>query len=140
MDVARRYENVVDFEHEAASAWRQFDGAEGAFHDNAAARVSLVSTTTVGSWDPRRFRANVLLEGEGEDSLVGSRVELGEATLDVQMRIELCVMVTRAQAGGVERDLDVLRAIAREREARLAVGALVVGPGTVHVGDALNAT
>jgi uncharacterized protein YcbX len=140
MDVARRYENVVDFEHEAASAWRQFDGAEGAFHDNAAARVSLVSTTTVGSWDPRRFRANVLLEGEGEDSLVGSRVELGEATLDVQMRIERCVMVTRAQAGGVERDLDVLRAIAREREARLAVGALVVGPGTVHVGDALNAT
>jgi hypothetical protein len=30
-------------------------------------------------------------------------------------------MVTRAQAGGVERDLDVLRTIARERETFLAI-------------------
>lgn len=137
-DAARRYENVVDFEHEATSDWKPFHGADGAFHDNAAARVSLVSTTTIGSWDPRRFRANVLLDGEGEDSLVGSRITLGEATLDVEIRIERCVMVTRAQAGGVERDLGVLRTIARERDARLAVGALVVDPGTVHVGDTLS--
>ena len=138
-DATRRYENVVDFEHEATSDWEPFDGADGAFHDNRAARVSLVSTTTIGSWDPRRFRANVLLDGEDEDSLVGSRITIGEATLDVEMRIKRCVMVTREQAGGVERDLDVLRTIARERDARLAVGALVINPGTVHVGDTLNA-
>ena len=138
-DAARRYENVVDFEHEATSDWEPFDGADGAFHDNPAARVSLVSATTMRSWDPRRFRANVLLDGEDEDSLVGSRITLGEATLDVEMRIERCVMVTRAQAGGVERDLGVLRTIARERDACLAVGALVINPGTVHVGDTLNA-
>ncbi len=137
-DAARRYENVVDFEHEATSEWEPFDGADGAFHDNRAARVSLVSTTTIGSWDPRRFRANVLLEGEGEDALVGSRITLGQATLDVKKRIKRCVMVTRAQAGGVERDLDVLRTIARERDAQLAVGALVIDPGTVRVGDKLN--
>jgi uncharacterized protein len=136
---ARRYENVVDFEHEATSGWAPFDGAEGAFHDNAAARVSLVSTATVGSWDRRRFRANVLLDGEDEDSLVGSRVTLGQATLDVGMRLERCVMTTRAQAGGIERDLDVLRTIARERDACLAVGALVVDPGAIHVGDTLSA-
>lgn len=137
---ARRYENVVDFEHETTSDWRPFDGAEGAFHDNPRARVSLVSTATVGSWDPRRFRANVLLDGHDEDSLVGSRITLGEATLDVKMRIERCVMTTRAQAGGIERDLDVLRTIARERDACLAVGALVVDPGTISVGDALGAS
>ncbi len=137
-DAARRYENVVDFEHEATSEWEPFDGADGAFHDNRAARVSLVSTTTIGSWDPRRFRANVLLDGEGEDSLVGSRITLGQATLEVKKRIKRCVMVTRAQAGGVERDLDVLRTIARERDSRLAVGALVINPGTVCVGDTLN--
>jgi len=136
---ARRYENVVDFEHETTSDWAPFEGAEGAFHDNPAARVSLVSTATVGSWDPRRFRSNVLLDGEGEDTLVGSRVTLGEATLDVDLRIKRCVMTTRAQAGGIARDLDVLRTIARERDARLAVGALVVDPGTVRVGDTLRA-
>ncbi len=138
-EAVRRFENVVDFEQEATSEWETFNGAERAFHDIPDAQVSLVSTSTVGSWDPRRFRSNVLLDGEGEDALVGSRITLGEATLDVGMRIERCVMTTRAQAGGIERDLDVLRTIARERDARLAVGALVVEPGIVHIGDALNA-
>lgn len=137
-EAARQYENVVDYEHEATSDWEPFDGAEGAFHDNAGARVSLVSTSTVGSWDPRRFRANVLLDGDGEDSLVGSTIALGQVTLDVDMRIERCVMTTRAQAGGIERDLDVLRTIARERDACLAVGALVVDPGTLRIGDVLT--
>jgi len=139
VEAARRYENVVDFEKEATSDWTPFDGADGAFHDNPGARVSLMSTVTIGSWDPRRFRANVLLDGDGEDSLVGSRIVLGDVALDVDMRIERCVMTTRAQAGGVERDLDVLRTIARERAACLAVGALVVDPGTVRVGDQLVA-
>ncbi|MBM2824149.1 MAG: hypothetical protein HW413_2895 [Thermoleophilia bacterium] len=137
-EAARQYENVVDFEQEATSDWEPFDGAEGAFHDNPGARVSLVSTATVGRWDPRRFRANVLLDGDGEDSLVGSKIALGHVTLDIDMRIERCVMTTRAQAGGIERDLDVLRTIARERDACLAVGALVVDPGTLHIGDELT--
>jgi hypothetical protein len=136
-DAPRRYENVVDFEHESTSPWAPFEGARGAFHDSAGARVSLVSETTIGSWDRRRFRANVYLDGEDEDALVGSRVALGEAVLDVGMRIERCVMTTRPQPGGVERDLDVLRTINRERDGCLAVGALVIQPGTVHVGDAL---
>ena len=136
---ARRYENVVDFENEPASEWEAFEGAAGAFHDSPGARVSLVSTGTTGPWDPRRFRSNVLLAGEGEDSLVGSSVTLGEVTLEVGMRIKRCVMTTRAQAGGIERDLDVLRTIARERDARLAVGALVIAPGTIRVGDSVEA-
>ena len=135
----RRYENVDDFEQEPVSGWSAFDGAAGAFHDNPGARVSLVSNGTIGSWDVRRFRPNIVLHGEGEDSLVGSTVTVGQATLDVGMRIERCVMTTRAQAGGVERDLDVLRTIARERDACLSVGALVAGSGTVRLGDALTA-
>ena len=137
-EAARRYENVVDFEHESTSGWKTFDGAARAFHDSPGARVSLVSTATIGSWDRRRFRPNVLLEGEGEDSLVGSKVTLGEATLKVGMRIERCVMTTRAQTGGIERDLSVLRTIARERDARLAVGALVIDEGTIRLGDTLR--
>lgn len=138
-EAPRRFENVVDFEHEATSDWEIFDGAGGAFHDSPDVHVSLVSTATVRPWDPRRFRSNVLLDGEGEDALVGSTIALGEVTLDVGLRIKRCVMTTRAQTGGIERDLDVLRTIARERDARLAVGALVVAPGTIHVGDTLSA-
>ena len=134
-EVARRYENLVDFEREPASEWAPFECAPGPFHDSARARVSLLSTGTIGSWHPRRFRSNVLLEGEGEDALVGSSIALGTAILDVGMRIQRCVMTTRQQPGCIERDLSVMRTIAREHNARLAVGALVSQPGLVRVGD-----
>jgi uncharacterized protein YcbX len=137
-EVPRRYESPVDFEIEVMSGWAPWDGAGGAYHDSAEARISLVSMATIGAWDRRRFRANVYLEGGGEDALVGSRVTLGEARLDVGTRLARCVMTTRPQAGGVERDLDVLRTINRERGGCLAVGALVREPGTVRVGDTLK--
>ena len=47
-------------------------------------------------------------------------------------------MTTRPQPGGIERDLNVLRTINRDRDGCLAIGALVVQPGTVRVGDALT--
>ena len=137
-EVALSYEDVVDFEHEPGSDWAEFTGAAGPFHDSADFRVSLVSQATIGSWDRRRFRSNVLLGGAGEDGLVGRSVALGDAVLDVGDRIQRCVTTTRPQPGGIERDLQVLRTIARERDARLAVGALVRQPGTVRVGDALR--
>ena len=132
---ARRYENPLDFEHERTSRWEAFTGAPGPFHDSRRTRVSLVSTQTLGEWDRRRFRSNVLLEGGGEDDLVGSTVKLGAVTLAVGNHIERCVMVTRSQPAGVSRDLSVLRTIAQERRNRLAIGALVSEPGTVSVGD-----
>ncbi len=138
-EVGRHYENpVLDFEEETERDWARYEGAPGAFHDSPDARVSLVSTTSIGEWDRRRFRSNVLLEGHGEDSLVGSRVTLGGAVLEVGMRIERCVMTVRPQPGGIERDLQVLRTIARERDTCLAVGAVVAQPGNVAVGDLLK--
>ena len=134
---ARRYENVLDYEREATSDWEEFVGAPGAFHDSPEFGVSLVSERTIGSWDRRRFRSNVLLEGAGEDELVGRRVALGGAVVNVGDRIGRCVMTTRPQPGGLEHDLTVMRTIARERDARLAVGGLVAQPGLVRVGDPL---
>jgi uncharacterized protein YcbX len=137
--VPRRYESpVVDFKHETERDWAPYEGAPGAFHDSPEARVSLVSTATIGEWDRRRFRSNVLLAGDGEDSLVGSPVTLGDAVIEVGMRIERCVMTVRPQPGGIDRDLQVLRTIARERDACLAVGAVVTQPGRVAVGDVLK--
>jgi uncharacterized protein len=132
----RRYENPLDAERDAD--WIVFDGAPGPFHDSARTRVSLVSTGTLGGWDRRRFRANVLLDGEGEDAFVGTTIAVGEVRLDVVKRIGRCVMITRPQPGAIERDLDVLRVVNRERDGCLAIGALVARPGTIEVGDAVT--
>lgn len=137
-DGPRLYENPTDAERETTAPWKPFTGAQGAFHDSPAVRVSLVSTTTLGSWDPRRFRSNVLLDGDGEDALLGEVVRLGGVLLHVGTRISRCVMTTRPQPGGIAADPDVLRTIARDRDACLAVGALVAEPGMVRIGDTLT--
>ncbi len=131
----RRYENPADTDGE--TSWDPFAGADGAFHDNAEARVTLVSTGTLGAWDRRRFRANVVLDGTGEDDWVGSSATLGTAEVAVVSRVPRCVMVTRPQAGGIGRDTGVLKTLHRERGGVLAVGALVTRPGTVALGDEL---
>lgn len=136
-DPDRRYENPDDVEDESAGSWHPFRGSSAAFHDSAEAAVSLASFTTIGAWAPRRFRTNVLVDGAGEDELVGSQVALGGAVLDVGMRIDRCVMVTRPQPGDIERDADMLRTLHRDRQGCLAVGATVARAGTVSVGDVL---
>jgi uncharacterized protein YcbX len=119
--------------------WYSWEGAGGgAFHDNADGRVSLVSTGTLGEWDRRRFRSNVLLDGSGEEWYVGFPVRLGEALLGIGDPIPRCVMVTRPQPGGLDRDTAVLKTIHRERGGELAVAARVFRPGTVQVGDELE--
>lgn len=133
----RRYENVADFEDEDGR-WEPFDGSRGAFHDSAGASLSLLSRDSIGAWDARRFRANLLLESGDDSALAGTRVTVGEAQLRVGSAITRCVMTTRPQPGGLERDLDVLRTIHRERGGCLAVGALVRRPGRVRIGDEVS--
>jgi MOSC domain-containing protein len=133
---APHYEGPDD-QLEPGGGWHEWQGASGAFHDNPGFRVSLVSIGTLGTWDRRRFRANVVLDGDGEDALVGSLVRLGSAVLDVGAPIDRCVMVTRPQAGGIARDTGVLKTVHRERGGTLAVGATVRTPGNVSSGDVL---
>jgi uncharacterized protein len=137
-DGSRRYENQLDSDDERAG-WRPYDGAAaGPFHDSPGSRLTLVSTGTLGGWAPRRFRANVLLAGEGEDDLVCRRAKLGSARVELRERVARCVMVTRPQPDGIEAEPAVLRAIARERGNRLAIGATVERAGRVAVGDDLR--
>ncbi len=135
----RRYESPDDDLAEAPRRWHDWEGAAGgAFHDNADGRLSLVSTGTLGTWDRRRFRSNVVLDGAGEDALTGTRLRLGGALLAVGTPIPRCVMVTRPQPGGIGRDTGVLKTIHRERGGNLAVGAVVITPGTVRNGDVVE--
>jgi uncharacterized protein len=117
--------------------WYSYDGPGSAFHDAGIWRVSMISTATLRDWDRRRFRANLLLDGEHEDDLVGHDVAVGSAVVYVQTKIPRCVMVTRPQPGGIERDLDVLKTINAELEACIAVGGTVTTPGEIAVGDEL---
>ena len=85
-------------------------------------RLSLVSTGTLGDWDRRRFRANVVLDGAGEDALVGPRMRARRRACSTSaLPIPRCVMVTRPQPGGIGRDTSVLKTIHRERDGELAV-------------------
>jgi uncharacterized protein len=132
------YEDPGDEEPDGPTEWAQWQGATGPFHDSPRIRLSLVSTGTLGTWDRRRFRANVLLDGEGEDALRGRDAVLGGAALRFGAPIARCVMTTRPQPGGIGRDTSVLKTIHRERDGFLAVRAAVVEPGTVRVGDVLE--
>jgi uncharacterized protein YcbX len=129
------FENPRDFENE--TDWVTWQGPPLAFHDIERARVSLLSRETIRSWDPRRFRSNLVLDGSGEDHLVGRNVTVGSVTLSVEKQLARCVMVTRAQPGLV-RDLHVLRTLNSERGSCLGVGALVETEGSLAVGDKLS--
>ena len=131
----RRFENVDDFENEANSQWHAFDGSGGAFQDSGDAAVSLLSRPSMRDWEQQRFRANIVVDEAGEDEFVGTRIAVGEAILDVRKPLSRCVMVTRPQPGGIQRNLDVLRTLHRERDGNLAIGAVVVKPGPVRIGD-----
>ncbi len=134
----RRYESPED-DLDERTGWHDWEGAAGgAFHDNADGRLSLVSTATLGTWDRRRFRSNVVLDGAGEDALQGERLRLGGAVLAIGTPIPRCVMVTRPQPGGIGRDTGVLKTIHRERRGELAIAARVLVPGTVRTGDVLG--
>ncbi len=91
-----------------------------------------------GTWDPRRFRPNVLLdiEGEGwlEDDWVGRPLSLGAVALLPLQPCIRCTMVTRAQPG-LEADVDIFRTLARHHGGLFGVWCNVLTGGKLSAGD-----
>ena len=135
------YEIAPDFEHEDFSVdalpWLHWDGPIDTFHDSTRTKVSIGSLDELRDWDPRRFRFNVIVSGGSVRPLEGKRVGIGSTELEVVKPIDRCVMTTRAQPGGVERDLGVLRTIIKDLGNELGVGALVDHEGQIGIGDEL---
>ena len=127
-----------DADRDPTVEWVQWEGPVGTFHDSTRTQVSIIGAGTVGDWDMRRFRPNVVIDGTGEDDWVGATLRLGDAVVEVSKQIDRCVMTTRAQPGGIERDVDVLRTINRDRANNLGIATLVQTPGVVRVGDAVE--
>ena len=85
-----------------------------------------------------RFRPNLLVEVARarfpEDTWVGRVLRIGGLRMRVDQRDQRCVMVT-IDPVTLARNPAILRAIARERDARLGVYGSAVEPGGVAVGD-----
>jgi uncharacterized protein YcbX len=86
-----------------------------------------------------RFRPNFLVEADSgpgfpEDTWVGRVLRIGGLRMRVDLRDRRCVMVT-IDPVTLARNPAILRAIARERDARLGVYGSTVEPGRVAVGD-----
>ncbi len=126
------------------------DGAPRGMTDSRRPTISLLSDASraalaerVGApLDRRRFRGNVWLEGAApwaEFDLVGRRVRLGGALVEVTARIDRCSAICADPVGGT-RDLDLLEALeSRWRHSDFGVKAEVIEGGTVALGDALTA-
>ncbi len=116
-------------------------------------QVSIIGTASL-AWcerdlgvdaDRRRLRANVLINTDEpfiEETWIGRLLEVGEVgdvRLRVVGRIERCRTVDLAQ-DGVASTTQLLKGLARAREACLGVYADVVTPGELHVGDPIQLT
>jgi uncharacterized protein YcbX len=93
-------------------------------------------------WRVARFRPNLLVEVAGdervEDAWVGRRCSVGEVRLEIIKPCERCVMVTRPQPGGLDRQLGVLSHLSHVAERNLGVLALVARPGTVALSEPVS--
>ena len=108
--------------------------------------LSLLSTQTLAGLGrlvgadlvAERFRPNLLVDaavGEfPEDAWVGRVLRIGALRMRVDQRDQRCVMVTIDPVTLV-RNPAILRAIARNRDARVGVYGTTVEPGRVTVGD-----
>jgi MOSC domain-containing protein len=128
---------------------------EGAFFD--VFPISVLTTSTLdhlnelqpqSTFDVRRFRMNVILatpaRGFVENAWIGRALDIGDGVkLGVAMPDPRCVMTTVAQEG-LEKDPQVLKALARHNRLDVAGGglypcagvyAVVATTGAIHKGD-----
>jgi uncharacterized protein YcbX len=93
-------------------------------------------------WDPRRFRANLLVAtSTGGDypelAWIGRKVRVGGAVLEIVTGCPRCVMVTQA-ADELPADPRVMRALVRETSHTAGVYASVVDAGEIREGDGVE--
>jgi uncharacterized protein YcbX len=98
--------------------------------------ASLKKTLPRSGIDERRFRPNLVIEGEGENRWVGRTLHVGaDVVLKVVDWTQRCVMITMAQSELADEPR-ILRAVAQgEGEALFGVYAEVLRPGCIRLGD-----
>jgi uncharacterized protein YcbX len=134
------FEGIEDYERDD-SALVRWEGRRGSFVDSSALHVLTSGIMAELSlerpdvqWDVRRFRPNVMVDG-GPSYWGTRRIRVGEVEIEFKKGCTRCVMTTRAQPGGLERQLDVLRHVARSHDNVVGDLAEVQLAGSVRVGD-----
>lgn len=131
----------ISLAEDESTDWVQWDGGDGSYHDSGRRRITLVAEASLRQWDRRRFRINVITDGPqgSELSLFEQRVRIGATcACDLARMVDRCVMVTRPQPDGIQRDLDVLKTVNSELGGDLGVGGKVTAGGTIAVGDPIT--
>lgn len=125
-----------------------FNLAHGTFFDSAAIHVLATGTlehlrrlAPGSAFEPRRFRANILVDtgdeasGFVEDGWLKGTLEVGDGVKITGIKPALrCVMTTHPQED-LSRDMAVLRAAVHHHGANVGIFASVDSPGTVRIGD-----
>ena len=119
-----------------------FDAA--ALHVLTTASLAALAAQLGAAVDPRRFRANVVVETTGEPGLLeagwtGGTLTLGACTAAVDCPTPRCSMPTRAQPG-LPAAPEVLRTLVERAERCLGAYATVTRPDRVAVGDPVAVT
>jgi uncharacterized protein YcbX len=138
------FEAQEDFERDDSTT-EQWEGTEGSFVDESP--LHLLTTADLRQlsverpdlqWEVRRFRPNVVIEGDlGTLGPIqsGRRIQIGEVEVRIWKGCTRCVMTTRPQPDGLERQLDILRHAIRFHDNQVGLRATVVRTGMVHLGD-----
>lgn len=123
----------------------------GIFDDGTLSIIALPTINAIGAeagveLDPRRFRANVLLDTDSseafaEDAWLGSVLVFGDGddapAVSVTVRDERCMMINLDPDTGVQ-DARVMKAAVRLNGNNAGVYASVVRTGTIRVGDVVR--
>ena len=137
------FESPEDFERDDSQVV-SWEGTRGCFVDESALHLltsselrRLSSERPELKWDVRRFRPNILVDdAEGNlDTSPQRRIQIGEVVIEITKPCSRCVMTTRPQPGGLDRQLDVLRHVSRHHEGNVGTRATVVRLGAVREGD-----
>jgi uncharacterized protein YcbX len=122
---------------------------KGTFFDTATMHLIATGTLahmrklTPGSdFDPRRFRANILVDTGSaadhfiEDDWLGGTLAIGDVRIVSMQPALRCVMTTHPQQG-LPRDPAALRTVAVHHKANAGVFAWVGAPGAIGIGDSV---
>jgi hypothetical protein len=105
--------------------------------------LHVVTTASLGTFDRRRFRANIVVDtgseaGYLENAWTGATLTLGTTSTFVDCPTPRCSMPTRAQHPDVPADKSVLATIVRDADRCLGAYATPTKPGVVRIGDAVT--
>ena len=124
---------------------------QGIFDDASVSVISRATIAAIGGeagveLDPRRFRANILLETHedkpfDEDAWVGGRLVFGESeprpSVSVTAHDVRCMMINLDPETG-EQDARIMKTVVRLNKNNAGVYGTVVQRGTLHVGQAVS--